>query len=204
MLCLRIIVVLPNETLEPGYPRKLGVETCRKWMHELGFEVVAKRKGTFVDGHERPDVVEYRNKFLRKMVGLGFLNGDNAPTEDAKKVLPDDIEPPRPEVMDKTVIIFHDETTFQANDDQPTLWTEKGTCVMRPKSKGSGIMLSDFIEERNGYLCFTEEEYERAKLVDKSARMYALRFLEYGENKEGYWTSEKFMKQIKECLYGLY
>ena len=50
-------VLLPNETLEPGYPRKLGVETCRKWMHELGFEVVAKRKGTFVDGHERPDVV---------------------------------------------------------------------------------------------------------------------------------------------------
>ena len=84
------------------------------------------------------------------MVGLGFLNGDNAPTEDAKKALPGDIEPPRPEVKDKTVIIFHDETTFQANDDQPTLWAEKGTCVMRPKSKGSDIMLSDFIEERNG------------------------------------------------------
>ena len=45
-----------------------------------------------------------RNKFLRKMVGLGFLNGDNAPTEDAKKALPGDIEPPRPKVMDKTVM----------------------------------------------------------------------------------------------------
>ena len=98
------------------------------------------------------------------------------------------------------MIIFHDETTFQANDDQPTLWAEKGTCVMRPKSKRSDIMLSDFIEERNGYLCFTEEEYERAKLVDKSAKMYARRFLEYGENKEGYWTSEKFMEQIKDVV----
>ncbi len=29
-------------------------------MHELGFEVVSKKKGTFVDGHERNDVVEYR------------------------------------------------------------------------------------------------------------------------------------------------
>lgn len=74
------------------------------------------------------------------MVGLGFLNSRNAPTDDAKKALPSDIKP-RPEVMDKTVILFHDETTFQANDDQPTLWVEKGTSVMCPKSKGSSKML---------------------------------------------------------------
>ena len=123
--------LLRNETLEPGYPRKIGLETARKWMHELGFEVVLKKKGTYVDGHEREDVVEYRKKFLRKMVGLGFLSKDNAPTEDAKKALPADIPAPTGNV-DKTVVIFHDESTFQANDDQPTLWAEKGTSVMRP------------------------------------------------------------------------
>ena len=35
---------------------------------------------TYVDGHERPDMVEFRAQFLRKMVGLGFLNRENAPT----------------------------------------------------------------------------------------------------------------------------
>ncbi len=55
--------LFPNETLGPGFPRKVAVETTRKWMHELGFEVVTKKKGTFVDGHEREDVVEYRKKF---------------------------------------------------------------------------------------------------------------------------------------------
>ena len=75
--------LLPNESLEPGFP----VETARKWLHELGFEVVAKKKGTFVDGHERKDVVEYRTKFLRKMIGLGFLNDSNVPTEEAKVAL---------------------------------------------------------------------------------------------------------------------
>ena len=104
------------------------------------------------------------------------------------------IESPRPEII---VISFHDQTTFQANDDQPTLWAEKGTSVMCPKSKGSGIMLSDFIDERNGYLCLTQEEYDRAKLQDKSIKMYARKFL---ESKEGYWTSEKFMSQIKEAV----
>ena len=192
--------LLPNETLEPGFPRKISVETARKWMHELGFEVVTKKKGTFVDGHEREDVVEYRKTFLRKMAALGFLNEGNAPTEEARKALPTDLDPPRPEVMSKTVFIFHDETTFQANDDQPTLWASKGTNVMRPKSKGSGIMVSDFISERDGYLGLTEDEYRMAKQVDPTIRRYARQQMEYGEAKEGYWTSEKFMDQIKQAV----
>ena len=166
----------------------------------LGLKSYIKKKGTFVDGHERIDVVEYRTKFLRRMVALGFLNANNAPTEDAKLALPSDLEMPPPRVMEKTVIIFHDESTFQANDDQPTLWAEKGTSVIRPKSKGSGIMVSDFIEERNGYLALTEQEYERVKQDNPSAKMYARQLFEYGEAKEGYWTSEKFMKQIKRAV----
>ena len=191
--------LLPNTTLEPGFPRKIAVETARKWMHELGFSVVTKKKGTFVDGHERDDVVEYRNTFLRRMVTVGFLNEENAPTEEAKKALPTDLHAPPPELLDKTVVLFHDESTFQANEDQPTLWAVKGTSVMRPKSKGSGIMVSDFIEERNGYLQLTDNEYEHAKQQDPSIRKYARRLFEYGEAKEGYWTSEKFMSQIREA-----
>ena len=84
------------------------------------------------------------------MVGLGFLNQHNAPTEEAKQALPSDLECPSSDVLDKTVIIFHDKSTFRANDDQPTLWAEKGISVMRPKSKGSGIMVSDLIEEKGG------------------------------------------------------
>ena len=34
--------LLPNETLEPGFPRKISIETARKWMVELGFSVVQK------------------------------------------------------------------------------------------------------------------------------------------------------------------
>ena len=49
----------------------------------LVFEPVSK--GTFVDGHERDNVVEYRKTFLRRMLALGFLNESNAPTEEAKK-----------------------------------------------------------------------------------------------------------------------
>ena len=60
------------------------------------------------------------------MVSLGFLNQDNAPNDDAKAALPDDLECPSQEVIDKTVIFFHDESTFQSNDDQGTFWGTKG------------------------------------------------------------------------------
>ena len=43
---------LPNCTLEPGLPRKIGLETARLWLHHLGFEVLTARKGIFIDGHE--------------------------------------------------------------------------------------------------------------------------------------------------------
>jgi hypothetical protein len=45
--------LLPNETLEPGFPRNISIETLWKWMIELGFNVVRKKKGKYVDGHER-------------------------------------------------------------------------------------------------------------------------------------------------------
>lgn len=192
--------LLPNETIEPGFPRKISVETSRKWMHNLGFEVVIKKKGTFVDGHERQDVVDYRNSFLRKMAGIGFLNPLCAPTESAKNALPSDLEYSRPDLLEKTVVLFHDETTFQSNEDQTTLWASKGTKCILPKSRGSGIMISDFISEKDGYLGLTDSEYEAAKQKKPNSKKYARQWLEYGEAKEGYWTSQRFLAQMKEAI----
>ena len=191
--------LLTTQTLEPGYPRHISVETARKWLLELGFTVMEHKKGTYVDGHERPDVVQYRSKFLRQLSALGFLNKHNAPTPEAVESLPSDLECSSDEQIAKTVVIFHDETTFQANDDQTRFWGAKDMTILRPKSKGAGIMVSDFIDEHNGYLQLSDEEYERSKSFHPGIKKYARKYLEYGENKEGYWTSEKFMTQIEDA-----
>ncbi len=34
---------------------------------------------------------------------------------------------------------------------------------MRKKSKGAGIMVSDFIDDKNGFLMLNDAEYETAK-----------------------------------------
>ena len=72
-------------------------------------------------------------------------------------------------------------------------------AIMRPKSKGSRIMVSVFIDEQNGYLQLMEDEYTRTKEKDPTIRRQACQLLEYGEAREGYWMLENFMAQLKEA-----
>ena len=192
--------LLPSSILKPGIPRHIGVETGRKWLHELGFEVLDKKKGVYIDGHEREDVVEHRKKFLRQLVAGGFLTKDDAPTEEAKSSFPANIESPPPERRMKNIFIFHDESTFNANDDESLQWGTSESQLIRPKSRGSGIMVSDFITEKDGFLQLTEEEYQAAKETNPDIRMGARQLLEYGESREGYWTGDKFMKQMQSAV----
>ena len=69
----------------------------------------------------------------------------------------------------------------------------QGEKIIKPKSKVAGIMVSDFIDEHNGFLMLNDKEYEQAKATQPGIRKYAREFLEYCENKEGYWISDKFI-----------
>ena len=63
--------------------------------------------------------------------------------------LPDDIGSPPPKCTAKNIFIFHDESTFNANDDKSLQWSRTESQVIRSKTRGSGIMVSDFITENN-------------------------------------------------------
>lgn len=56
-------------------------------------------------------------------------------------------------------------------------------------------MVSDFIEQHDGYLRLPEFQAEHAGLPS-SARV----LLEYGAEKEGYWNSERFIKNVKDAV----
>ena len=58
------------------------------------------------------------------------------------------------------VIIHHDESIFHANDDQIRMWGEPDTHMIRPKSRGAGLMISDFVDGFNGYLQLSSAEYD--------------------------------------------
>ena len=62
------------------------------------------KKRTYVDGHERSDVTEYRKTFLRRLCAVGFLNKKNAPTPEAADSLPSDLECPSDEKIAKQLL----------------------------------------------------------------------------------------------------
>ena len=66
-----------------------------------------------------------------------------------------------------------------------------------PKTKGSGIMVSEFVEENGGFLKFIDAEFTRARESNPEITQSAQQLLEYGAEKEGYWTGDRFMKMLQ-------
>lgn len=105
------------------------------------------RKGVFIDGHERPDVVKYRNnEFLPqwKNYQRRFVVFSKDGTWKVPLTLTEGEKP--------LVLVTHNESTFNANDGKRSLWMKKGHQPIRPKSKGRGIMVSGFLTP-GGRLC---------------------------------------------------
>lgn len=119
--------------------------TARRWLHQLGYSWRDVRKGVFIDGHERSDVVEYRKKFLAEIQALKpYLvefeeNGSMKP-----KDYPKDCAVGGPDKR-PVILVTHDESTVNANDGRRQVWQKDGHSTLRPKGRGKGIIVSDFL-----------------------------------------------------------
>ncbi len=112
-------------------------------MKKEGFRWTKYKKGLYLDGHERPDVVEYRQKqyipkfkeYISRSIGVKLVNG-------LLELIPVDLDPGvRP-----IVIIFHDESTYQANDISDYSWVSNNEHKIRLKGVGRGVMISGFLD----------------------------------------------------------
>lgn len=95
-----------------------------------------------MDGHERDDVVASRIDMLKG------LRDTHLPPSDERPVTP----PPDAETRKKLVLIYHDESIFNANEGQLWAWATGDDPIIQPKTKGAGIMISDY---RGAWRIFT-------------------------------------------------
>ncbi len=147
------------------------VDVCKStvsiWLHELGFSYQHHSKGIYFDGHERSDVVADRKLYLNRLKSLeSRMWTYNSPSPDPA------IRP--------VIRVFHDESTFYANADQSSHWTDGTKQVLKQKSLGQAIMVSDFVEEVGGML---ESNNERCTI-----------FLEH--KTDGYFTNDHLISQV--------
>ena len=85
--------------------------------------------------------MQYRNQFLEQLSEL-----------DKKTTTPDQPSPQLEDGEKPLLRIVHDESTFYANADQTRFWSDGEQQLLRQKSLGQSIMVSDFIVEGHGYL----------------------------------------------------
>ena len=144
--------------------------TAARWLRKLGFTPRRHAKGIFFDGHDRADVVDYRKEYLLNLANI----------ESSGPV--------------KRIRVYHDESLYYANSLQNIFWSDETMQPIRQKSLGGSIMVSDFVEEHDGFLRVSQETADRVGIQCKEARQY----LEIGVG--SYWRSEAFLKQVEKAI----
>ncbi|KAG1719170.1 uncharacterized protein EDB91DRAFT_1031290, partial [Suillus paluster] len=104
--------------------KTISLATAQHWMENCGFRWTTAQNRQYVNDHKQEDIVRYQqNQFLPAW--YEYEEGQ--------------------EIGQWTVVWFHDESTFYANDWCKKCWVhteEKATP--QPKGKGSSLMVADF------------------------------------------------------------
>ena len=142
-------------------------------------------------------MVEYQETFLEEMKSLlpYFVEFE----EDGKilpKEYPSDCAVGGPDRR-PIIMITHDESTFSADDSRRKIWTLEGHNILRPKGKGRGIMVSDFLLPWSRLNLLSLPLEQQQELASSGIPFEAATYFEYGKMEEGYWTGEHLLEQIK-------
>jgi len=110
-----------------------------RWLKRLGFQWQEVRNGVYIDGYEKPEVILYRQQyFLPKWKEFE----SRMPKWSAEGVLD---QTPLPAGERLLIPCTHDECTFHSNDGVHHRWVHKDKHLIRKRSRGQGLMVSDFI-----------------------------------------------------------
>ena len=85
------------------------------------------------------------------------------------------------------VLVTHDESTFNANDGKWRLWMEDGKQPLRPKARGKGLMVSDFLTP-GGRLAVPDTISDTELATQLLPRRFATEYFIYGKDK--YWRGD--------------
>lgn len=171
--------ILPHINIESR--QTISTRTARRWMHTMGFRFQRYQKGVYIDGHERPDVVTYREKFLQEVANLDHLMSKWLDTNCKVRTFPTLIGEEKEHVW-----ITHDESVFHTYDGPRTVWGLEGEHPLRKKGQGQGVHVSDFLTETIGPL---KDDLEEARVT-----------MILGANRDGYWNNTKLIEQVEHAI----
>ena len=166
-----------------GLKKTISHATAKRWMKKIGYRWVKKHRGQYADGHEREDVVNYRqNVFLPTWYQYEsrMRTWDKDGNEEPLNLTPG---------TKPVVAWFHDESIFYANDRRESQWVhEDSSPVPYTKGEGASLMAGEHFSPDYGF-CRSRDGSRTARVVWKP-----------GKNRDGYFDSEDFLKQVDSCM----
>ncbi|OAV89977.1 hypothetical protein PTTG_12481 [Puccinia triticina 1-1 BBBD Race 1] len=169
--------------------RSLSRQTATRWMIRLGYRPQEYRKCLYFDGHERPDVIEARKKYIKEFdlyrKRSRIYGGDDLD-------MAPQVDPAALGDGKETVFIYHDESTIHAKEKPKSSWLLPGTTELRSKSAGRLIHISDFILETTGRLKLSAEQFAETGIESDDAAT----IIYPGSNGDKWWDMEQLCHQV--------
>lgn len=161
----------------------LSLKTAQRWMETLGYTWANTPTGCYVDGHERDDVVNYRQNI--------FLPAWFAKEPRLRVWTDENINDPAQSdpSTGNDVFWYHDETVNYAHDRRQLRWVPHNeTAVPRPKGEGHSLMVADFISADYGWLQSPDGTESARVLIRPGAR------------RDGYFTHDDVIAQVTKAM----
>ena len=147
-VCAMDIVTFTNQQdMKEKYNLKKGISiaTAQRWMSRIGYRWGKTPTGQYVDGHEREDVVKYRQQTF--IPTLAEFRARTRSWDEANLT----VEEAAPDPGRKVVIWHHDESVFYANDRRKKRWVHTSeNAVPYAKGEGASLMVADFVSADYG------------------------------------------------------
>ncbi|KIJ23733.1 hypothetical protein M422DRAFT_275620 [Sphaerobolus stellatus SS14] len=189
-------VILPSLGF-PGSKTSISESTAHRWLIKLGYQNKEVKKDLYIDGHERPDVVEARNQYLQKLDSYRHL----MPTVDESTL---EVTYPILKSREKLHIIIHyDEMSVATNEQRRRVWLTEGQQPLWKKGNGRSIYVSDFILETTGRIVLPPDEVKKQKILPLEQQLKttdARVIIHPGKNGDPWWDNSQLMKQIENTI----
>ncbi|EGO18931.1 hypothetical protein SERLADRAFT_443479 [Serpula lacrymans var. lacrymans S7.9] len=189
-------VIIPTLDLT-GKKSTICERIAIRWLGKLGYQCRDVKKGLYYDGHERPDVVEARTKYLEEMKRLERLMCKY--DDDTLEPIPPELGPGKKE----HVVVMLDESIVGTNESAHRCWLKEGEQPLRRKGNGRGVHICGYICETVGQLKLSDEqiteqlkllEDQRLKVTDSCKIIYP------GKNHDTWWDLQQLMDQTVHAI----
>ncbi|KAF9498601.1 hypothetical protein BDN71DRAFT_1530368 [Pleurotus eryngii] len=177
--------IFPELGINPKKP--LSNRAGARWLQKLGWRHTLVKKGVYMDGHERPDVVQYRNDVFLPQMAKYEARMVHYEGPELRQV-----EPKLADGEEEIIPLFHDESCFHANDQTNRAWLQPGEQPLRKKERGRLIHVSDFINPETG----------RLVVIDKHGKIThdARKIIFPGSNGDAWWDTKQLLEQLKTAI----